>query len=117
MELIDRLKAVVSYAKLSDRAFALRCGLKQPTLDKQLKGLRSISTETIVAVCTSYPEISRDWLLMGEGDMLKSQSKEMERINKLVDTIATLQDTINSKDDTIAALNERIKQLESQLGK
>lgn len=114
MELLDRLKAIVAYSKLSDRAFALKCGLKQPTLDKQLKGLRSISTETIVAVSTHYPEISRDWFLMGEGDMLKSQSKEMERINKLVDTIATLQGTINDKDDTIAILNERIKRLESQ---
>lgn len=117
MELLDRLKAIVAYSKLSDRAFALKCGLKQPTLDKQLKGLRSISTETIIAVCACYPEISRDWFLMGEGDMLKSNSKEIERINNLVDTIATLQEAINAKSETISALTERVKQLESQLNK
>ena len=77
MELIDRLRAIVSYSNLSDRAFALKCGLKQPTLDKQLKGLRSVSTETIIAVCANYPEISLDWFLMGEGEMQKSQSKEL----------------------------------------
>lgn len=115
MELIDRLKAIVSYSKLSDRAFALKCGLKQPTLDKQLKGLRSISTETIIAVCANYPEISRDWFLMGEGEMMKTQSKEIERINNLVDTIATLQEAINAKSETNKILKERIAQLENQL--
>ena len=115
MELIDRLKAIVSYTKLSDRAFALKCGLKQPTLEKQLKGLRSVSTETIIAVCASYPEISRDWFLLGEGEMMKSQSKELERINNLVDTISTLQEAINAKSETIAMQKERINQLENQL--
>jgi CII-binding regulator of phage lambda lysogenization HflD len=115
MDLLCRLKEVISYSKLSDRAFALKCGLKQPTLDKQLKGLRAISLETIIAVCAHFPEFSRDWLLMGEGDMLKSQSKEVERLNRLVETISTLQETINTRSDTIAMLSERIKQLENQI--
>ena len=115
MELLERLNAVASYSKLSQRAFALKCGLKQPTLDKQLKGLRSVSTDTIIAICKMYPEISREWFLLGEGEMLKDQNKEIKRINHLVDTIATLQETINAKSETIATLNERIRQLESQL--
>jgi hypothetical protein len=117
MDLLGRLKAIISYSKLSDRAFALKCGLKQPTLDKQLKGLRAISLETIQAVCAQFPEFSRDWLLMGEGDMLKSQSKDVERLNSLVDTISTLQDAINTKSNTIAMLTERINQLEAQINK
>ena len=115
MDLHDRLNAIVSYTKLSDRAFAIKCGLKQPTLDKQLKRLRSVSADTIIAVSKNFPEISRDWLLLGEGDMFKSQSREMERINTLLDTITTLQEAINAKSETIAILNERIHQLENQL--
>lgn len=115
MDLLDRLNAIVSYSKLSSRAFALRCGLKQPTLDKQLKGLRSVSTDTIVAICSSFPEISRDWFLMGEGEMMKSHNKELERINNLIDTIATLQGAINAKVDEVAMLKDRINQLENQL--
>lgn len=117
MDLHERLNAIVEYSNLSDRAFAIKCGLKQPTLDKQLKKLRSVSADTIIAVSKIFPEISRDWLLLGEGEMFKSQSREMERINKLVDTIATLQESINAKSETISLLNERIKQLESQLKK
>ena len=40
---------------------------------------------------------------------------ELDRINKLVDTITTLQDAINAKNETIALLTERIKKLENQL--
>lgn len=115
MELKDRLRAVVSYSDLSDRSFALRCGLKQPTLDKQLKGLRSISTETITAVCTTFPEISSEWLLLGLGEMIKDNSQETKRINNLIDTIATLQEALNAKTATIAALTSRITELENQL--
>lgn len=115
MNLRDRIKTVHSYSNLSERAFALKCGLKQPTLGKQLKGQRAISLDTIIGVCTAYPEFSRDWLLNGEGDMFKTQPKEDERINKLIDTITLMQDTINKKAETIAYLTEHIKQLEIQL--
>ena len=112
--MITRIESLRDYFGLSTRAFAIKCGLKQPTLDKQLKRLRSVSADTIIAICKTFPEISRDWLLLGEGDMFKSQSRDTERINKLVDTIATLQESINAKSETIAILNDRIKQIENQ---
>lgn len=112
-DLSDRLKAVIDFSKLSTRGFAIRCGISQPTLDKQIKGLRSVSIDTLTAVCSSFPNISRDWLLLGEGEMLKTQSKELERINSLLDTIQTLQDTINNKSDIIKSLSERVRSLEA----
>lgn len=114
MDALQRLKDVLVYSSLSVRAFAIKCGISQPTLDKQIKGLRSISIETLMSVLYAFPEISAEWLMRGSGDMIrKSQqnSAELERINKLVDTIATLQDTINLKNATIASLNDRIKHL------
>ena len=113
--MISRIKDIIKLSGLSDRAFALKCGINQQTLFNQLKGIRAISLDTVISICKTFPEISRDWLLLGEGDMFKSQSRETERINKLVDTIATLQESINAKSETIAILNERIHQLENQL--
>ena len=113
--MISRIKDIIKLSGLSDRAFALKCGINQQTLFNQLKGIRAISLDTVISICKTFPEISRDWLLLGEGDMLKSQSREMERINTLLDTITTLQEAINAKSETIAILNERIHQLENQL--
>ena len=111
--MISRIKDIIKLSGLSDRAFALKCGINQQTLFNQLKGIRAISLDTVISICKTFPEISRDWLLLGEGDMFKSQSRETERINKLVDTIATLQESINAKSETIAILNDRIKQIEN----
>ena len=112
--MISRIKDIIKLSGLSDRAFALKCGINQQTLFNQLKGIRAISLDTVISICKTFPEISRDWLLLGEGDMFKSQSRETERINKLVDTIATLHESINAKSETIAILNDRIKQIENQ---
>jgi transcriptional regulator with XRE-family HTH domain len=112
--MISRIKDIIKLSGLSDRAFALKCGINQQTLFNQLKGIRAISLDTVISICKTFPEISRDWLLLGEGDMFKSQSRETERINTLLDTITTLQEAINAKSETIALLNDRIKQIENQ---
>ena len=112
--MISRIKDIIKLSGISDRAFALKCGINQQTLFNQLKGIRAISLDTVISICKTFPEISRDWLLLGEGDMFKSQSRETERINTLLDTITTLQEAINAKSETIALLNDRIKQIENQ---
>ncbi len=115
----DRLRAIISYFGLSDRAFAIKCGIKQPTLDKQLKGFRAISMETIMAILNTFGDISAEWLMRGVGDMMIKPSApvDLDRIATLVDTIATLQETINEKNKTINALAEQNKQLKNQLNK
>lgn len=117
MDLLQRLKEILTYSGKSTRAFAIQCGINQPTLDKQLKGLRGISIETVISVLSTYPEISAEWLIRGTGDMFKTEPVDVntDKMMKLVDTIATLQDTINAQSATIAMLQERNKQLENQL--
>lgn len=117
MDTVQRIKKVLEYSGLSVRAFSIRCGINQPTLDKQLKGLRGISIETILSILSAFPEVSAEWLMRGDGDMMKDavNSKELERINKLNNVVDSLQEVIDARNGTIAALNERIKQLESQI--
>ncbi len=120
MDMLSRLKEIIAFYGLSVRAFAIKCGIAQKTLDNQLKGIRTISLETVISILKTFPDVSAEWLTRGEGTMLIKKDKdsaETERLNKLVDTIGTLQDTINAKNDMIATLNERIKQLESSQSK
>ena len=74
--MIDRIKDIIKLSGLSDRAFALKCGINQPTLFNQLKGIRAISLDTVLSIYKTFPDVSTNWLLLGEGDMLKSQSRE-----------------------------------------
>lgn len=118
MTLPERLLKVLEYTQLSVRGLAVKCGLKQQTLDKHIKGIAETSATTLMAIATTFPEISMDWLMRGEGEMLKTPSTlDIDRIATLVDTIATLQKTIGEKDKTIAILSEQVQQFKNQLNK
>lgn len=116
--MVSRIKQLITRMGSSTRAFALRCGLRQNTLSNQLNGMRELSLQTVAAILEMNPQVSAEWLMRGVGEMIISKrpnTAELDRINKLVNTIATLQDTIDAKSNTISNLKERIKQLETQL--
>ena len=122
--MIERIKEIIAYSGLSDRAFAIECGLAQNTLNRQLNGVRELSLATVNAILSTFEDISSEWLLRGKGTMLLSDveherniipDSNMERMNRLVDTIATLQGALNEKDKTIKLLEEKVKRLETEL--
>lgn len=78
---------------------------------------KSITADRVQELLLHFPDLSAEWLFRDEGPMIKGdvQSKDTDRLNKLVDTIATLQDVINDKSASLAAALDRIKQLETQL--
>lgn len=117
--MVNRIKTLISNLGLSTRAFALHCDIRQNTLSNQLNGMRELSLSTVMAILSSYPEVSSDWLMRGEGDMYKQDvsTKELEKITRLNNIIDSLQDVIDVRNDKIASLTERIKQLENQVGK
>ena len=115
ISLNEKIREIISYFKMSDRQFALKIGVSQSVIGSMFQKGTEPSAKVIRNTLMTFQEISADWFIRDEGEMIKNPNKELERINKLVDTIATLQETINAKSETIAALNERIKQLESKL--
>jgi DNA-binding helix-turn-helix protein len=113
----EKIRDIISTYKLSDRQFAIKIGVTQSVIGSMFQKGTEPSSKVIRNTLAAFPEISADWFLRDSGEMLKSQSKEIERINSLLDTISTLQDTINAKSNQIATLTERVKQLENQLNK
>lgn len=117
--MISRIKEVIAYYKLTDRAFAIKCGIKQNTLSRQLNGVSEISVPTINAILDNYDDISAEWLLRGKGEMLisanQSKDENTERISRLVDTIATLQGTINEQSKTIQVYEDKVRKLNGEL--
>ena len=105
---------------MTDRAFAIKCGIKQNTFSNQLNGARELSLATINAILISFEDISSEWLLRGKGEMLLSAIKpdsNIERMERLVDTIATLQGTINEQTKTIQLLADENRKVKGELAK
>lgn len=118
--MIERIKKIINHYGLSDRAFAIKCGIKQNTFSNQINGVREISLQTINSILITFENISAEWLLRGNGEMLLTSeqptaSNENDRLSKLIDTIAFQQDTINNLQRRINELETTNKRLEVEL--
>ena len=104
----ERLLAVIEYSGLSQTAFAKKVGSTQANLWRQLNG-QKVNVATLIAVAQQFPEVDCNWLLRGEGSMLKGDidTAQERRIDGLLDVVATQQETIKN-------LQEKIKQLQNQ---
>ena len=103
----ERLLAVIEYSGLSQTAFAKKVGSTQANLWRQLNG-QKVNVATLMAVAQQFPEVDCNWLLRGEGSMLKGEidNAQERRIDGLLDVVATQQETIKN-------LQDKIKQLQN----
>lgn len=106
--IVQRLLEVIEYSGLSQSAFAKKIGSTQANLWRQLNG-QKVNVATVVAIAQQFPEVDCNWLLRGEGNMIKGLMDDAQerRIDGLLDVVTTLQNTINN-------LQEKIKQLQNQ---
>lgn len=115
-DVLSRFVEFKENSNMSWNAFSAGIGMKQNTVFNQVNGLRALSLDTIINTLEAYGELSAEWLLRGNGNMLLSQSgEELElksdaRLDALVDTITLLQETIKMKNATIDALQAELSQ-------
>lgn len=83
MENWQRLEKLVKWTGMSINAFALHIGLKRSENLYQIKkGNHGISKELARVITEKYPNISKSWLLTGEGCMLKDEQEDLEEYIK-----------------------------------
>lgn len=69
----DRIEQLLSYSGLNAAQFATRIGAKtkQAIYELQKGNTKSFSQSMASKIVAAYPDISRAWLLTGEGEMLR----------------------------------------------
>lgn len=79
MDLNDwqRIEKIVRWAGLSVNSFALNIGLNRGENLYQIKrGNNGISKELAEQITAKYPELSKAWIITGEGDMFLAHSED-----------------------------------------
>lgn len=100
--------------------FAAKIG-KDPTYTSQLcTGTKSIGNKNIEKILETFPEVSKTWLYLGEGDMLTSggtleQTAEPRRGNRDDEELEMLRKNNAAHLKHIELLEEKVSSLEEQL--
>lgn len=81
----NRFKESVEYLKQTRRIFnasdlAKITGKQKSYISELLSGKRSVSEQFVLSFTRCFPEISKDWLLTGEGEMLQAPTPSRKKI-------------------------------------
>ena len=68
--ILERIKEFIDYRNISISAFEKSLGMSNASFSKCLKSGKGIGTDKLENILTIYSEISPDWLLTGEGEMI-----------------------------------------------
>ncbi|WP_288425887.1 helix-turn-helix transcriptional regulator [uncultured Spirosoma sp.] len=70
----ERVSSLIKATGLSTNAFAKKLGKPQSSVAVIADGRSKPGFELLELICSTYPDVSRDWLLMGEGEMYRKDN-------------------------------------------
>lgn len=96
----NRIEKVIQYLEMTSGQFASEIGVQNSTLSHILNSRNNPSLEVLKKILSRFTEISADWLILGQGSMLRfeKQSKEPTLFDS-VDEINSLSDKLPGKND------------------
>lgn len=74
----QRLMSFILFMGISKSRFEQQCGLSNGYINSIKKG---IGTEKLQDILRAFPQLNREWLLYGEGEMLKPQQPSVQQNN------------------------------------
>lgn len=72
--ILDRIKLYIDTKGISIAAFEKSVGMSNASFSKSLKNNGAIGTDKLENILNIYSDISPEWLLTGQGDMLKEET-------------------------------------------
>lgn len=97
----------------SEKSLAEALGIKQRTFNQQLTGQRALSLDTVLAILSTFDDLSAEWLLRGKGEVLDEDNMKnafgdfMTELQELHVKYSMLQKMYDEKCAEVAALKKR----------
>ena len=120
----SRILEYIEYKKIPIRQFEEKSNLSNGYISSMRKGF---GTEKLENVLNSFPDLNREWLLYGEGEMLKfgvqqnnvngdnihghNVSVDKSPTDGLIELLKTKDDQINKSQEQISKSQEQIDRL------
>ena len=116
MDIQTRIQNIINYSHKSIPQLAAAVGFKTPqTIRSLLKGdTKTISDAVVLKLTSYYPEINKEWLLTGEGEMLKPTEGVAPRGAVPLDDVGRQGNTDNTLDRLLTMMERLIEQGDRQ---
>lgn len=117
MSVKTRILEFIKYLNISIRQFESDCDMCNGYIQHMRKGIGKSKLENIL---NKYPQLNRDWLVYGEGEMLKSDTHatkvqepkdDVNIVRVLEEKILMLQTIVEQKDKIIEQKDKIIDKL------
>lgn len=112
MDLNQRFLAVMHHFHLNNGDFAQKLRISPGVISHISSGRNKPGLEITITLLQEFPEVSSDWLLLGEGSMLrpKNNTDIQDQISKLVLEVKMMNDmNYNGLNVRIESLIDRLK--------
>lgn len=134
MSIKERIYQLINFKHISVLSLEKSCGLS----NGYLRNTKSISAENCAKILTKFPDISSDWLMLGQGEIQRTGFLQTRTVSTtgdyspasdsgnatvvmgdavLAERVKMLQQLIEEKNERISELKERIGELKGTLHK
>ena len=111
--LFTRLGLFMTHKGLNDNQITIQAKIAVGTLGKQRRSGKGLSYDSLVKILTTYPELNPTWLLLGTGEMLLSNSKDVSE--EVLKRVKELENTLKNQDEKINLLIDQLDNLRAQM--
>lgn len=112
MTIKERTLRFIAHKGLSVKKFEEMCGLSNGYINSMKSGYGTAKLSQVLAV---FPELNRDWLVYGEGEMLKSETSQSSVGDNTIQVSGNNVDMRNINQSKSTGGAEKIKELEQRV--
>ena len=95
--MIERFQKIMEYAGVSPKRFAEILGIERSNVSHIMSGRNNPSLTVVQKILKNFPDISSDWLLFGEGNMLKANATGVNTsVNTNTDVVSAAAPVVNA---------------------
>lgn len=119
--ILERIKLVMRKYGETKNSLSIKCGMNSSTLGRYINGENKITISLVRSILDVHPEVSADWLIQGQGEMMKSISElptvdvsSEDRINESAE-LGKITRKYNEAAEMIEQLKKKVALLEKTL--
>lgn len=108
MNLNERISEIINYSKLSASEFADEIEVQRSNISHITSGRNKPSLDFLVKIKERFPELQWDWLIFGQGEMIKKLEQEVVIEKPKTPTLPDLFSLINDENFGITESEDKV---------